>query len=133
MNYSKLNTEGLSYDYNLPRTYTGTSSSSYPCYNKLAQYNVCPAGKIIPPTPTSVIPEIFYHNSPHKFKVRVPGNAMFPYNNSLYVTYEGSKDSQIFGYANDPNSTQYAQIYQTPYIWGGWANEPQTSLESNYY
>jgi len=120
-------TSGNSYSYNIPKEYKSTTTSSFPTYKNLNQYGPCKGGTIIPPSPMTVIPPIFYHDKPHKYENKMSSDSLLLYqsNGALYQkpqNYNG--DGNFFGYTTDPNKLQYKKIYQSGYIWGGLANKP---------
>ena len=69
-------TAGRSYDYNLPQTYRGTSTTSISCYKTLDNYGACKAGQIVPPTPVTMKPEIFQCRTPHSFKPAISNKSV---------------------------------------------------------
>ncbi len=100
-------TNGKSYDYNIPREYLGTTTDPFPCYKKLATYGACKLGGIVPPTPATVIPDIFKCEKPHPYHPGMsnkmkPDNCNFVGNRHYY--------NEIGGGANTNTQDTYRKI-----------------------
>ena len=118
-------TSGLSYSYNIPKEYKSTGTTNVSTYKNLSQYDACKQGTIINPTPMSTIPQIFYNDKPHPFKVKVfnPMHAKIQYINSDFINSEESENQACFGNSPNYDKTVYKTIYQSPYKWGGLSNQ----------
>ena len=117
---NELTTAGRSYDYNLPKQYTSTGTTSQSCYKKLDTYGACRDGQIIAPTPISMIPSIFQCMKPHEFKAGTSNQAT--QDNCEFIgnrTYNNATGRGQYGSQGANANTQdtYRKIsmsYETP-------------------
>jgi len=127
-------TSGHSYAYNIPPIeYNSTYTSGISSYKELGKYGSCKSGGIIPPTPVSVVPPIFYDLKPHNYEVKYPKRYVVSYNNAPFAMSNANhitpNNNYTFSVNNPPNFSPYRSIAQTAYTWGGWANEKYPSMK----
>jgi hypothetical protein len=108
-------TAGMSYSYNLPKTYKGTSSSSFPCYKNLDQYGPCKDAAIIAPVPISLIPTIFYNTKPHPMPKKIVPPGQMAYNQNGYQQTKHNMNNLKDCGEDSP----YKIMPQTDFSWGG--------------
>lgn len=120
----KTTTSGMSYSYNLPQTYKGTTSSSYPCYKNLESYGACKGGTIIAPVPISLIPAIFYNTKPHAMPKKIVPEGQMLYNKNGYQETK----MNVNNLKNCGNGSPYRVMPQTNFNCGG----TQMDIESHF-
>ena len=113
-------TAGRSYDYNLPKQYNSTGTTSQSCYKKLDTYGACKIGQIVPPTPVSMLPKIFECMKPHNFKPGMsnkytPSNCEFVGNRKYNNGNGGGQYGSQGGNANTQDTYRKISMpYNTP-------------------
>ena len=121
-------TAGMSYSYNLPKTYMGTSSSSYPCYKNLNQYGQCKGSNIIAPVPVPIIPTIFYNTKPHPMpKKQVPPGQMLYDKNGYQKTRYNDNNLKNCGI-----DSPYKIIPETSFKWAGNEVNMETHFKKGF-
>lgn len=100
---------GLVYSYNIPQEYRSTGTSSISCYKQAKNYGSCRAGQIVPPTPTTIVPQIFLNLKPHSYKPKVLYQEVPPfvnYNRNYNRNYNNATGSGPYGSDGANSNTQ---------------------------
>ena len=101
---------GLVYSYNIPQEYRSTGTNSVSCYKQAKNYGACRAGQIVPPTPATIVPQIFLNLKPHPYKPKVLYQEVpFPNYNRNYNNATGSGPYGLDG-ANANTQDTYRKI-----------------------
>lgn len=104
-------TSGISYDYNIPKEYRGTTTHSISCYKKANQYGACQNSQIVPPSPTSPMPEMFRYMKPHPMpKQNIRVNTYIPQNRDYYNKVLYGSNNSTYDLANKNTKDTYRVI-----------------------
>lgn len=104
-------TAGMSYDYNIPKEYRSTTTTSISCYKLANQYGACKNAQIVPPTPVSPLPEIFKCGKPHQMpKQNFSVDCYKPSNRSYYNPVLFGSSEMSYNLANQNTNDVYRVI-----------------------
>lgn len=104
-------TAGMSYDYNIPKEYRSTATTSVSCYKLANQYGACKNAQIVPPSPTSPLPELFRIAKPHSMpKQNFSVNQYEPQNRSYYNNTLYGSPGMSYNLANKNSNDPYRVI-----------------------
>ena len=113
MDKNNSTTSGISYSYSLPKEYRSTTTTNISTYKIAKEYGACKGAQIVPPTPSSPLPELFRHMRPHNMpKKYVVSNEYIPnrdYHNR--VLYNSSNSASQLA---NQNSTDTYRIISMP-------------------
>lgn len=110
-NNNDSTTAGKSYSYNIPKEYKSTTTSAFPCYKTAKNYGACQAAQIVPPSPTSPMPELFRCMKPHPMpKQNFTTTGYVPKNRNYYNKVLYGSPAVVDSLANQNSNDNYRVI-----------------------